>query len=77
MGFSTFDGIVDESYDKIESWEERTRTACKEAIRLSTANGNLVQSTIADIVEHNYRHLTTTKWQENLFRDVGQVLLTV
>jgi hypothetical protein len=77
LGFRTFSGIVDESYDDIESWEERTRAACKEAIRLSTADSNLIQSTIVDIAEHNYRHLTTTKWQENLFQDVGQVLLTV
>lgn len=77
LGFRTFDGLVNESYDEIESWEERTKAACAEAQRLSTLDGNLIQSAITDIVEHNYRHLMNTPWQQNLFRDVGQILLTV
>jgi hypothetical protein len=77
LGFRTFNGLVNESYDEIESWEERTRTACLEAQRLSTLDSDLVQSAVADIVEHNYRHLMNTPWQTNLFRDVGRILLTV
>ena len=77
LGFRTFDGLVDESYDKIESWEERTRAACSEAQRLTTLDGKLVNSAIADIVEHNYQHLMSTTWQQNLFRDVGRILSTV
>ena len=77
LGFRTFDGIVDENYDKIESQEERTRAACAEAQRLSTLDGDLVQSAIANITEHNYRHLMNTPWQTNLFQDVGRILLTV
>ena len=77
LGFRTFDGLVNESYDEIESWEERTKAACAEALRLSTLDGNLVQSAIADIVEHNYHHLMNTNWQQNLFGKVGQILLTV
>jgi hypothetical protein len=77
LGFRTFDGLIDESYDKIESWKERTWAACREAQRLSTLDGNLVQSAIADVVEHNYHHLMNTPWQTNLFRDVGKILLTV
>lgn len=77
LGFRTFSGLVDESYDEIESWQERTHAACAEAKRLSTLDGNLIQSAIVDIVEHNYRHLMTTPWQTNLFRDVGKILLTV
>jgi hypothetical protein len=77
LGFRTFSGLVDESYDEIESWRERTQAACAEAQRLTTLDGSLVQSAIADIVEHNYQHLMNTKWQENLFQNVGQILLTV
>ena len=77
LGFRTFAGLVNESYDEIESWEERTRAACAEAQRLSTLDGNLIESAIADIVQHNYRHLMNTRWQENLFQDVGRILLTV
>ena len=77
LGFCTFDRLVDESYDEIESWEERTKSACAEAQRLSTLDGNLVQSAVADIVEHNYRHLMNTAWQTNLFQDIGRILLTV
>lgn len=77
LGFRTFNGLVNESYDEIQSWEERTKAACAEAQRLSTLDGNLVQSAIDDITEHNYRHLMNTPWQTNLFQDVGRILLTV
>lgn len=77
LGFCTFDGVVDESYDEIESWEERTRAACAEAQRLSAVDGNLSQSAIANITEHNYRHLMNTAWQTNLFQDIGRILSTV
>jgi hypothetical protein len=77
LGFLTFDGLVNESYDEIESGEERTKAACAEVQRLSGLDGNLVQSAIANITEHNYRHLMNTPWQTNLFKDVGRILLTV
>ena len=77
LGFRTFDGIVDESYDSVESWEKRTRSACAEAQRLSTLDSTVVQSAAKDIVEHNYQHLMNTNWQQNLFSEVGQILLTV
>lgn len=77
LGFRTFNGLVNEGYDEIKSCEERTRAACLEAQRLSTLDGDLVQSAVADIVEHNYRHLMNTAWQTNLFSDVGRILLTV
>jgi len=77
LGFCTFSDLIDESYDEIESWEERTQAACAEAQRLTTLDDGLVQSAIVDIVEHNYQHLMNTQWQENLFRDVGQILRTV
>jgi len=77
LGFRTFSGLVNESYDEIESWENRTRAACAEAQRVSTLDSNLVQSTIADIVEYNFNHLMNTPWQENLCQDIGSILLTV
>ena len=77
LGFRTFSDLVDESYDEIESWEERTQAACAEAQRLTTLDDGLVQSAIVDIVEHNYQHLMNTQWQENLFKEVGQILCIV
>ena len=77
LGFRTFDGIVDESYDTIESWQERTKFACAEAQRLSTLDYQSVQKSVKDIVEYNYNHLMNVNWQQNLFRDVGQILSTV
>jgi hypothetical protein len=77
LGFRTFSGLVDESYDEIESWEDRTRAACAEAQKLMALDSTLVQSAIREIVEHNYRYLTTTEWQQDLFKNVGGVLLTV
>jgi hypothetical protein len=77
LGFQTFDGIVDESYDEIESWQERTRAVCEEVQRLSTLNSDSVKSAAANIVEHNYQHLMNTPWQQNLIYKLGQVLLTV
>lgn len=77
LGFLTFSGLVNESYDEIESCEDRVRAACIEAQRISALDSNLVQSAIVDIVKHNFDHLMNTPWQENMARDIGRVLLTV
>ena len=36
MGFETYDDIFDESYDEMETWEERTRAVWKEIERVLT-----------------------------------------
>jgi len=36
MGFKTYDDIFDESYDELETWEERTRAVWKEIERVLT-----------------------------------------
>ena len=36
MGFKTYDDIFDESYDELETWEERTKAVWKEVERVLT-----------------------------------------
>ena len=36
MGFETYDDIFDESYDELETWEERTKAVWKEIEKVLT-----------------------------------------
>ena len=40
MGFETYDDIFDESYDEMETWEERTRAVWKEIEKVLTLSDN-------------------------------------
>jgi hypothetical protein len=62
QGFKTFDGIIDESYDIIENYEERMNLAWKQVEWLCNQNQEEIFEKIKPICEHNFEILTETDW---------------
>ena len=54
LGFKTFDGIIDESYDDIEDNTTRWSMALDQAVKLCNMDQEEVLQKIAPIVLHNY-----------------------
>jgi hypothetical protein len=70
LGFRTFDGIVDETYDSIEDVNIRIDTACDAANSLIHVDKEL----LAEITEHNYQHLMSTDWNGQMIQQLQKVL---
>ena len=71
LGFRTFDGIVDESYDTIEQIDKRIDAACCAANSLVTVND---QDLLQEIVEHNYQNLMSTDWNKQMTQQLEKVI---
>lgn len=63
MGFKTFDGIIDESYDEIENNEARWAAALEQVNWLCNQPQNEILEKIIPIVTHNYRQMLNYNWQ--------------
>jgi hypothetical protein len=74
LGFKTFDGIVDESYDNISDCTERMLAVTDQVNRLTKLDGNLIESAIVSIIEHNYRHMMNFNWQESMTKNLSLTL---
>ena len=74
LGFKTFAGIIDESYDDIADLEKRTLAVCRLAKHISTLDPNLLQSVIDPILKHNYQHMMTFNWQGQMIFNIGSVI---
>jgi hypothetical protein len=62
MGFKTFDGIVDETYDTIADNEQRWSMALNEVSRLSAMDQTTILEKIKPIVEYNYGLIANKNW---------------
>ena len=62
LGFKTFDGIIDESYDQFINDEVRYTKAFEQVEYLCNQNQADIYLQIKDIVEHNYNLLMTRNW---------------
>ena len=74
LGFRTFDGIVDETYDEIEQIDARIAAACCAANSLEKVSD---QTLLQDIVEHNYQHLMSTDWNGQMIQQLEKVLVDI
>ena len=74
LGFRTFDGIVDETYDTVEPVNERIDAACRAANALITVDN---QTLLQDIVVHNYQHLMSTDWNAQMIQQLEKVLVDI
>jgi hypothetical protein len=70
LGFQTFDGIVDETYDSIEDVNTRIDAACDAANSLVHVDKEL----LVEITEHNYQHLMSTDWNGQMIQQLQKVL---
>jgi hypothetical protein len=73
LGFKTFDGFIDESYDDIKDNEKRYVKVCSEIERISNLPLEQLHSwynSISDVMIHNRNHLLTfadkTMFKDNL-----------
>lgn len=67
LGFKTFDGIIDETYDTIEPFEERFRAALEQVRLLSRRDQREVLDEVRNRCEHNYSHMMRTPWYQAYF----------
>lgn len=72
LGFKTFHGIIDESYDNEQDALIRWRLAWEEMVKLSQRSQHEVLELSAPIVEHNFNHIMTTNWAENFRQELEQ-----
>jgi hypothetical protein len=75
MGFQTFDGIVDETYDTVENSDERFQLALEQMHKLIDQPQDLILEKIWPIVEHNQRVMLETDWYGDFARELRAVLL--
>ncbi len=76
LGFQTFDGIIDESYDQETDALIRWRRAWEQMQWLSAQPQDQILEKIRPIVEHNFAHIMTTNWAEQFRQQFEQDLLT-
>jgi hypothetical protein len=65
LGFKTFDGIIDESYDLIEDPQLRFECAFSQIKYLINQPQEEILLLIKDIVEHNQQLMLNTEWMYN------------
>ena len=75
LGFKTFDGIIDETYDTIEDSTTRFRQAFKQMEYLTTVPQADVLEQIREIVQHNKRIMFETDWQYKFHANLKTVLI--
>jgi hypothetical protein len=74
LGFKTFDGIVDESYDQEWNLQRRIQMVMQEMNRISRLDQEMVYQQIMPILEHNYNLIMNHPWQQQMCDDLNAVL---
>jgi hypothetical protein len=74
LGFKTFDGIIDETYDTIEDPASRFGQAFKQMEYLITLSQADVLEQIREIAQHNKRLMFETDWQQQFHTNLNAVL---
>ena len=74
LGFQTFDGVIDETYDSIVDEKERFTAAMEQVIYLCNQDQDKILSQIQSIVEHNFNLLTNTDYNELLGSQIYKIL---
>jgi hypothetical protein len=75
LGFKTFDGIIDETYDSIEDNNLRFKSACEQIHYLINQPQEEILEQIRPITEHNKRVMLATDWYGDFLKELRAVLL--
>jgi hypothetical protein len=75
LGFKTFDGIIDETYDSTENNAYRFTLACEQIRYLLDQPQDVILSKVRTITEYNKNLMLETDWQRDFFREFQSVLL--
>lgn len=70
LGFKTFDGIIDETYDTIENPIDRYDSAMKQVDWLCQQDQATILEKVMPIVEHNFKIMMATNWYYNFNNDL-------
>jgi len=68
LGFKTFDGIIDESYDSMSDFEKRCSLAMDQVKLLEQQPQAEILEKVKPIVEHNRNLMLSTAWYDQYFR---------
>lgn len=68
MGFQTFDGIIDETYDTVENTYDRFDLVMQQVKYLETQPQQEILNKIKPICEHNFKIMTQIDWYGMFFR---------
>ena len=66
LGFKTFDGVVDESYDIIEDKVTRWNKALDSMLSLTEKDPIEVYESLKSSLEHNKKHFEDSEWNRCL-----------
>jgi len=75
LGFRTFDGIIDETYDTIEDYDLRFKLACEQIKYLCSQSQETILEQIRPITEHNKSVMLTTDWYGDFSKQFQEFLL--
>lgn len=74
LGFKTFDNVIDESYDLLETAAERASLALEQVRYLCTQDPATVIKNIKSTVEHNHQLMMSADWRKSLSRAVVEFI---
>lgn len=75
LGFKTFDGIIDESYDREPCYIKRCAMICEQIEYLLNQSQENILTQCKAIVEHNKKLMLETDWRNNFIKELKSVLL--
>jgi hypothetical protein len=75
LGFKTFDGIIDESYDDVEDDRQRYNSALAQIQYLINQPQEEILTKIKHITEHNKQVMLTTNWLGDYLKEFQEFLL--
>ena len=76
LGFKTFDGVIDESYDEVADHKQRFTLITEQMRYLIEQPQEQILAQIEPIVEHNYQMILGTDWYREFSKRLGRHLFT-
>lgn len=70
LGFKTFDGVIDETYDTIPNNLERWQLACNQMQWLTKQDPYEINAKIKPLVDHNFNVMMTRGWLTDYVREL-------
>lgn len=75
LGFRTFEGVIDESYDQEPNCDIRMQMVLEQAKILSAMDQRTVLDQVQDITEHNFSLMHDTQWQSSMIDRLKHYLM--
>ena len=76
LGFRTFDGIIDESYDTVLDMNLRGKLITNQMEYLLAQDQREVLNAVRPIVEHNYQVLMETDWARQMANQLTELIVS-